>query len=464
MADFVDSVVTQEITDAKDKLVAQADRAEVIINNWESCQPIPEAPIDGQTYGRKNAGWAVVTSGGAGTWGSITGTLSNQTDLQSALDLKLDSSSYTALDVKSKYESNADTNVFTDLEKSKLSGIESLAQVNKFNFTDAPSDGSQYARQNGAWAVVTGGGGGSTAWGSITGTLSDQTDLQSALDTKLEAVNLSAIVAPTTVTINNPEGNNAIIPSANTVDAGVMSNTDKVKLDGIESSAEVNNISDVNATDLTDGTDSSLHFHSSDRNRSNHTGTQAASTISDFDTEVSNNSSVVANTAKVSFPEAPSDGTPYVRQDGAWAAAGGGGGFDNTDLTVLDSIDNYGYTKSTGRAFILQGSAFENSDDLLSQLISKGFYPAGTVWTDVQLSSMNVVGGNIQSSSTGDTGAFPADAIGSTSKTVVTLGRDGGGNVSGMDLFCTIYSGSNAGKVYFREATPSTSGTWSTGA
>ena len=36
------------------------------------------------------------------------------------------------------------------------------------------------------------------------------------------------------------------------------------------------------------------------KNRANHTGTQAASTISDFDTEVSNNASVVANTAKTS--------------------------------------------------------------------------------------------------------------------------------------------------------------------
>lgn len=36
--------------------------------------------------------------------------------------------------------------------------------------------------------------------------------------------------------------------------------------------------------------------------RANHTGTQTASTISDFDTEVSNNTSVAANTAKTSFP------------------------------------------------------------------------------------------------------------------------------------------------------------------
>jgi len=36
--------------------------------------------------------------------------------------------------------------------------------------------------------------------------------------------------------------------------------------------------------------------------RVNHTGTQLASTISDFDTEVSNNASVTANRAKVSLP------------------------------------------------------------------------------------------------------------------------------------------------------------------
>jgi hypothetical protein len=38
--------------------------------------------------------------------------------------------------------------------------------------------------------------------------------------------------------------------------------------------------------------------------RANHTGTQTASTISDFDTEVSNNADVVANTAKNTYPTA----------------------------------------------------------------------------------------------------------------------------------------------------------------
>lgn len=76
--------------------------------------------------------------------------------------------------------------------------------------------------------------------------------------------------------------------------------------------------------------------------RSNHTGTQEASTISDFDYAVTNNISVVANTAKVGFvdsnldgftygrnlgswtrvtEEAPSDGTSYVRNSGGWVSA-----------------------------------------------------------------------------------------------------------------------------------------------
>ena len=52
-------------------------------------------------------------------------------------------------------------------------------------------------------------------------------------------------------------------------------------LSGLNTS-EYTHLSGINAGDLTDGGDSSLHFHSADRARSNHTGTQPASTISDF--------------------------------------------------------------------------------------------------------------------------------------------------------------------------------------
>ncbi len=68
-------------------------------------------------------------------WGLVGGTLSDQTDLQAALDAKL---------------------------------------------TDAPSDGSTYVRKDATWVTISF----AVNWGSITGTLSSQTDLQNALDNK----------------------------------------------------------------------------------------------------------------------------------------------------------------------------------------------------------------------------------------------------------------------------------------
>ena len=67
-----------------------------------------------------------------------------------------------------------------------------------------------------------------------------------------------------------------------------VSPTEKNKLTNIEENAEVNNISDVNATDLTDGGDTTLHYHASDRDRTNHTGTQAISTVSGLQTALDN--------------------------------------------------------------------------------------------------------------------------------------------------------------------------------
>lgn len=43
-----------------------------------------------------------------------------------------------------------------------------------------------YSKANNAWTLVAGGGGGAATWGTITGTLSDQTDLQNSLDDKVD--------------------------------------------------------------------------------------------------------------------------------------------------------------------------------------------------------------------------------------------------------------------------------------
>lgn len=50
---------------------------------------LKEAPKDGLVYGRQNREWVQVSSGGA-TWGSITGNIVDQADLQNALNAKQD--------------------------------------------------------------------------------------------------------------------------------------------------------------------------------------------------------------------------------------------------------------------------------------------------------------------------------------------------------------------------------------
>ena len=95
-----------------------------------------------------------VDSQGGSSWGSITGVLANQTDLQSALDDKL---------------SLTGGNLTGDVGGTRFfasSGTPTVAtELTTKQYVDNSSGGS--------------------SWGAITGTLSNQTDLQSALDDKL---------------------------------------------------------------------------------------------------------------------------------------------------------------------------------------------------------------------------------------------------------------------------------------
>lgn len=79
------------------------------------------------------------------------------------------------------------------LDNTDISGLGSLAVVN-----DAPSDGTIYGRQNGSWTPTIS----SVAWGEITGTLSYQLDLQTALNLKLDAT----VAASTYYLQSNPDG------------------------------------------------------------------------------------------------------------------------------------------------------------------------------------------------------------------------------------------------------------------
>lgn len=119
-------------------------------------------------------------------------------------------------------------------------------------------------------------GGGGAAWGGITGTLADQTDLATALNgkassshthTAADVTDFDAEVSANTDVAANTAArhthSNAAVLNATTAS---FTTADETKLDGVASGATAND------------TDANL------KNRANHTGTQAASTISDFNT------------------------------------------------------------------------------------------------------------------------------------------------------------------------------------
>ena len=93
--------------------------------------------------------------------------------------------------------------------------------------------------------------------------------------------NLTTSQSSTNVTINSDVGTDAVIPLGNGVNAGVSLNdyttAEKTKLSGIAAGATVNS---SDATLL---------------NRSNHTGTQLSSTISDFNTQIAANALLKTN-------------------------------------------------------------------------------------------------------------------------------------------------------------------------
>lgn len=100
-------------------------------------------------------GGTAITATGIGAWGSITGTLSNQTDLQSALNAK---------------EATFSKGSLIQGSNVTLSGTLSNRLVGSGDVTISSSGG--------------GVGGGSASWGEITGTLSDQSDLNTSLNGK----------------------------------------------------------------------------------------------------------------------------------------------------------------------------------------------------------------------------------------------------------------------------------------
>ncbi len=163
--------------------------------------------------------------------------------------------------------------------------------------------------------------------------------------------NLAVNRTATTVVVTSDTGTDATIVAADGSNAGVMTAADQVKLAGIATGATAND-TDVNL-----------------KNRANHTGSQAASTISDFAEAVDDrlNTVIVAGA-----------GISKTYDDGAntltLAASGGG-------ASSLDELSDVAVTTpAAGQVLAYSGSAFANRADTVINV--KDFGATGDGSTD----------------------------------------------------------------------------------
>jgi len=153
---------------------------------------------------------------------------------------------------------------FTATDETKLDGIEDSADV-----TDTANVTAAGALMDSELTDLAG------VKGVTISTLQEKPSEGAFVDgdkTKLDGIETSATADQTDAEIRTAVGN--------ATDSNVFTDADHSKLDGIATAATAND------------TDANL------KDRANHTGTQAASTITSFATEVANTSAVTANTAK----------------------------------------------------------------------------------------------------------------------------------------------------------------------
>ena len=177
---------TSDINDLKSKieaLNAAATHANIDTLNKLSTSETGKLLFNGAEISSDNTGSTTEAS-----WGSITGTLADQTDLKAALDAKAN-----ATDLDSKANTSDIPTVSNDLTND-LKASYDKAVTDSHTHTNKNVLDKFSASVNGKvlydGAEITSST--EASWGSITGNIEDQTDLKAALDAKANATDLES--------------------------------------------------------------------------------------------------------------------------------------------------------------------------------------------------------------------------------------------------------------------------------
>lgn len=232
--------------------------------------------------------------------------------------------------------------------------------------------------------IASTGGSGSVAWGAITGTLSSQTDLQSALDAKVPTTRTISTTSPLTGGGDLSANRTIAIPAATTSANGYLTSTDWNTFNGKQAPITL----------TTTGTSGAASFLSNTLNIPNYTYTLPTASTS------------VLGGVKV-------DGTSITISGGVISAAGGGGG-TVTSVTSADANATVANTTTTPVITIVAAPKLETgrtisvSGDLA--YTSPSFDGSGNVTAAGTLATVNSNVGSFGSAT--QTGTFTVNGKG----------------------------------------------------
>jgi len=241
------------------------------------------------------------------------------------------------------------------------------------------------------------------------------------------ATNLGYTTATTTGTVTSSTGTNATLPAATTALAGLMTNADKTKLDGIASGAQVNVATNLSKTTST--TDVTINSSTGTNVAIGAASTSVAGVMTKalYDNVIANNAKVSNVTTNLGYTASTTNGV-VTSSDGTNAtlplvvAAGNAGLMTGVDKTKLDGI---AAGAQSGTVTSVSGTGSVSGLTLTGTVTTSGSLTLGGTLS-LTAANVNAVGA-ITNSTSGNAGSA---TVLQNVRLINNVGFNGSGNIS----------------------------------